>query len=152
MTKILALDLGSNLGFALHDNGVIVSGVESFRPKKKNENKGERWERLVAFLNIFLLAHSPKIVAYEKVRNHKGIQASHMYGAYEAILELICYKLNIRLIPLEVGHIKKHFTGRGNASKEMIIDECLNRGFNPKNDATSGHCTRRIEKCEMEGR
>jgi hypothetical protein len=95
-------------------------------------------------------ANSPKLVAYEEVRRHLGVDAAHAYGGYLAILQEECSPClmcngagvvkseiskgfvtcpdccginskGIEYTGIPVGTVKKTATGRGNASKEDMM-------------------------------
>src|SRR5512144_865847 len=84
---ILALDLGQRTGWALRSAcGVITSGVAEFRP--------DRWQGGgMKFLHFRRWLTEMKVgaggldtVLYEQVRSHAGVDASHAYGGWLAIL------------------------------------------------------------------
>lgn len=131
MTTILALDLGTQTGWALHDGCTIRSGSESFHAKKK-ERSGTRWMKFRRFLIDTRYASTTNAidaVYYEDVRRHIGTTAAHVYGGFLATLEAWCEVNNVPLFPVGVGQIKKHATGKGNTKKQGMIDAAKNRGF-----------------------
>jgi Holliday junction resolvasome RuvABC endonuclease subunit len=83
--------------------------------------------------NTLVIDHITK-VAYEDVRRHLGTDAAHVYGGFLAIVELECEKIGISCTGFPVGTIKKHATGKGNATKEMMILAAKKRGWNPVDD------------------
>lgn len=134
--KILALDLGTNTGWAVFGSMGMFSGVEVFTPapakrtKKalaegyEREHAGKRFYKFERFLcgAIQLNDITPDdVVYYEKVCAHNGTTAAHMYGGFEAILQMVCFELNIRCEPVPVGTIKKFATGNGAAKKPLMI-------------------------------
>ena len=48
--------------------------------------------------------------------------ASHVYGGFLSTLQVYCEERNIPYRGIPAGTIKKHATGKGNASKQMMID------------------------------
>ena len=60
-------------------------------------------------------------VVYEEVRAHIGVDASHSYGGFIAILQAVCLEKNIEYQGVPVQTIKKHATGSGNAKKDDMI-------------------------------
>ena len=60
-------------------------------------------------------------VYFEEVRRHNGVDAAHVYGGLMATLTTWCEHHNIPYQGVPVGTIKKHATGKGNASKEEVI-------------------------------
>lgn len=129
--SILALDLGSQLGFAVLSQGKVVSGTYDMRPAK-GEDPGQRF---ATFENEFLTRmRSIREVYYEQVRRHEGTHAAHVYGALWGILVKWCYENNIPCYGREVAAIKKFVTGKGNAKKKDMIEAMKQRGYNPEDD------------------
>lgn len=133
---ILALDLGSNLGWSIiKRDGTIKGGTQSFAPAKHGGH-GKRFLALIAFLTQIRMTHGPiQAVYYEDVKQHAGTLAAHAYGGFLAIVQTWCATNgDIRLCPLGVGAIKKAWTGKGNAKKELMIASARLRGFSPVDD------------------
>ena len=132
---LLALDLGTQTGWALHHlDGTITSGSESFKPQRF-EGGGMRYLRFKRWLNE-LLAASDHInaVFFEEVRRHAGVDAAHAYGGFMGHLTAWCELHNIPYQGVPVGTIKKHATGKGNASKDEMIAAAVKHGFTPVDD------------------
>ncbi|WP_369952110.1 hypothetical protein [Ralstonia syzygii] len=121
-TNVLALDLGTQCGWAVVTReGKFTSGSDRFDPKRCG-GPGKRW---LAFRE-FLTARAREVgsiqaVYYEDVKNHAGVIAAHVYGGFLAILESWCAANNLPLYGVGVGTIKKHATGKGNATKDDMI-------------------------------
>lgn len=123
MTQItLALDLGTTTGWALKPrDGAIAHGFVSFRPQRF-EGGGMRFLRFKRWLSeINAVAGDIQSVYFEEVRRHAGVDAAHVYGGLMATLTAWCEHHNIPYQGVPVGTIKKHATGKGNASKEEMI-------------------------------
>jgi Holliday junction resolvasome RuvABC endonuclease subunit len=137
MSKFLCLDLGTTTGFAVGDKGLMLSGVWSFRPGRF-EGGGMRFvkfrTKLAEIKESFPASHPITHVFFEEVRRHRGVDAAHVYGGLMAVLTAWCEENNIPYSGVPVGTIKMHFTGKGNASKEMMIAECERRNLNPFDD------------------
>ncbi|WP_148316783.1 RuvC family protein [Achromobacter xylosoxidans] len=132
--NILALDLGTKLGWALLPRGgQIAHGTESFAPRK-SWSPGQRWQRFRTFLHEVVSRHNVHLIAYEDVKRHIGTDAAHAYGAFLALTELVADSHRARLAPVGVGTIKKHWTGKGNADKAAMLAEARARGFRPESD------------------
>lgn len=122
--NILALDLGTKTGWALRmRGGMVSSGTENFAPKAK-ELPGRRWIKFRAWLagmgGMGRSAGELHAVYFEDVRNHSGVLAAHVYGGFLAILQAWCEANCIPCHPVaktRFGQVKKHWTGKGNASK-----------------------------------
>ena len=73
-------------------------------------------------------------VYFEEVRRHAGVDAAHVYGGLMAHLTAWCEHHNIPYQGVPVGTIKKHATGKGNASKEEMLASASRRGYAPIDD------------------
>lgn len=138
--NILALDLGTQLGWARRDvNGVIRSGSVSFHPRARDA-AGQRWLRFSAHLSALKREVGElHAIYYEEVmahgtRENPNVIAAHVYGGFLAQLEIFCDVNRIRLVPVSVSTIKKSFTGNGRAKKEDMFAEARRRGFRPADD------------------
>lgn len=134
MTRLLALDLGTTTGFAIGDvDKRPVSGSVSFKPGRF-EGGGMRFVRFRNWLAEIGQAEQIDQVAFEEVRRHKATDAAHVYGGLMATLTEWC---EVRKIPYEgipVGAIKRHWAGKGNASKPQMIEAAMAKGFYPADD------------------
>jgi hypothetical protein len=79
-------------------------------------------------------AAAPLIVVFEEVRRHQGVDAAHVYGGLLAVLTAWCEEHGIPYQGVPVGTIKKNWTGKGNASKDQMMEEARSRGLNPVDD------------------
>lgn len=132
---ILALDLGTSTGWAIrsHD-GLINSGTVSVRPGRF-EGGGMRYLRFTNWLTeIDRLSGPIAAIWFEEVRNHKGVDASHVYGGLMATLTAWAELRGIPYAGTPVGTIKRHATGHGNAPKEAMIAAAKVRGYSPGDD------------------
>lgn len=128
---ILALDLGTKTGWALYSNDKILSGVQDFSLKLSEKNRqGKRFEKFEEFLNLMHQTYNINYVFFEKVmQHHKSRAAAAIYSGFWAILINWCEKNNITYEGVSVGTIKRFIAGKGNASKEDVIESVKNRGF-----------------------
>jgi len=134
---IIGLDLGTKCGWAVLGNGElsevgqrIESGTWNFSPKR-HEGGGMRYVRfaneLRALLDKWCFDISPQgvsvHVAFEEVRRHRGVTAAHVYGGLMATLQSVLEdrESKVPYVSIPVGTIKKHATGKGNASKEEMM-------------------------------
>ena len=132
---ILALDLGTTTGWALMTrDGSITSGTESFKPHRF-EGGGMRFLRFKRWLTeIKQTSDGIDAVYFEEVRRHLGVDAAHAYGGFMAHLTAWCEHHQIPYQGVPVGTIKKHATGKGNASKGEMIAAAKVRGHFPADD------------------
>ena len=122
---ILALDLGTTTGWALRvADSQIVHGFVSFRPHRF-EGGGMRYLRFRRWLtelkNTVAGTQGVGVVYFEEVRRHLGVDAAHVYGGLLATLTAWCEHHQIPYQGVPVGTIKRHVTGKGNASKDEVI-------------------------------
>lgn len=137
---ILGVDPGTRCGWALLSGGRHVCSGTWDLGSRRHEGGGMRFLRLRAYLTetidlVAVMDRRIDAVAYEEVRRHMGVDAAHVYGGIVATLTAICEdnKLPYRGIP--VGTIKKLATGKGNASKPMMLDAAMTRfGIETKDD------------------
>lgn len=121
MKNILALDLGTKCGWALTLEGKVTSGSVKFDAKNRWR---EWWNFLTSTAHYALDA-----IYYEAVQSHIGTRAAHVYGGFLAFLEAFCAEMKIRLVPVGVKTIKKHFTGKGNATKDDVMSVCFSKNW-----------------------
>jgi Holliday junction resolvasome RuvABC endonuclease subunit len=135
ITTIMALDLGTITGWAVKDHsGGITSGAASFRAGRF-EGGGMSFLRFKQWLTDFKhTLGSIDAIYFEEVRAHKGVDAAHKYGGFVAHLTAWCEHHQIPYSGIPVGTIKKHITGKGNASKTCVITAVKNKGFSPIDD------------------
>lgn len=125
--KLLALDFGADTGWALWDDGVVTSGIWHLNRSSQSRFEGGGM-KFVRFLRFIKELPTPDRVAFEEVRRHMGVNAAHAYGGYLSQLQSWC-ESNHSPIPYEgipVATIKKRATGKGNASKEEMIEAAQN--------------------------
>ena len=131
---ILALDLGTQTGWAIaHPNGAITTGTQGFRPQRF-EGGGMRYLRFRRWLDEMHQLTSIGEVRFEEVRRHQGVDAAHVYGGLLGQLSAWCEHHQIPYAGVPVGTIKRAVTGRGNASKAVVIAAVQRQGFAPKDD------------------
>lgn len=132
--NILALDLSTTTGWALTQNGQVHSGSQSFKPQRF-DGGGMRYLRFQRWLNELNQVENPiAMVVFEEVRRHVSTDSAHAYGGFMATLTSWCEAQKIPYQGVPVGTIKKHATGKGNASKEEMIAAARAKGFNPSDD------------------
>lgn len=128
LTPVLALDLATATGWALRDaRGQLTSGVQSFA-LRSGESSGLRLLRFRRWLREVLELGEVRLVAYEQPVIHRKRRqlnrsvAHNLEGVLLPELEgLVDY---VSPTPAEV---KKHATGKGNASKEQMVEAARER-------------------------
>ncbi len=132
---ILALDIGTTTGWAVRGyDGLITSGTVSFKPGRF-DGGGMRYLRFTNWLTeIDRLSGPIATIWFEEVRNHKGVDASHVYGGLMATLTAWAELRGVPYQGVPVGTIKRHATGKGNADKAAMVAAVRARGFSPVDD------------------
>jgi len=132
---ILALDLGTRTGWAvLPRSGRIASDVNEFRPSRF-EGAGMAFLRFEKFLTDLNRDAGPfDAVVFEEVRAHAGTLAAQVYGGFVAHLTAWCERNAVPYLGVPVATIKRHVTGKGNASKDEVVKAVRARGHAPKDD------------------
>lgn len=133
MKKLLTLDLGTMTGWAVGSDGHVMSGSWSLKPSRY-DSAGMRFVKLAQRLNEVFDAYRFEIIYFEEVRRHQGVDAAHVYGGLLATTQRWCHENGVECAGVPVGTIKKMWTGKGNASKELMIAEAVRRGFAPVDD------------------
>lgn len=131
---VLALDLGTTTGWAISQDGTINSGTQGFKPGRY-EGGGMRFLRFRKWLTeVKNSAGVIDAVYFEEVRRHMGVDAAHAYGGFLATLSAWCEHHHIAYSGVPVGTIKRHATGKGQASKEAVIAAMQAKGHQPQDD------------------
>ncbi|MEO5350998.1 MAG: hypothetical protein H7836_15345 [Magnetococcus sp. YQC-3] len=133
--NILTLDLGSKTGWALHQaDGTITSGTVEFKPGRF-EGGGMAFVRFKHWLDeVCRFAEPIAGIWFEEVRAHAGVTAAHVYGGFLAHLTAFAELSQIPYQGVPVGTIKRHATGKGNASKAEVIEAMRRKGHTPADD------------------
>ena len=132
--KILSLDLGTTMGFAISgEDTAIISGVMDFKVGRY-EGGGMRYVRFKKWLTEIKQGIDFDLVVFEEVRRHAGTDAAHVYGGFLAVLTAWCEHHEIPYAGTPVGTIKKFTTGAGNANKQAMIEAVRSWGFEPVDD------------------
>jgi Holliday junction resolvasome RuvABC endonuclease subunit len=134
---VLALDLGTNTGWALGSQkgkGVLlISGVFRLKPGRF-DSASMRFVRFLKQLNELADLERPDLIVFEEVRAHKGVDAAHVYGGLMAHLQVWATDRDIPFEGVSVGAIKKYATGRGNAPKDAMLEAVKSWGYRPADD------------------
>ncbi len=130
--SILALDLGTNTGFAIYNGESIISGTKRLRHSKSES--GLRFLDFRQWLIEMIKTHRINEIYYERVYRHCGTEAGHVYGGFLYHLAAVVEEFNVKCTGIPVTTIKKLTTGNGKASKEDMMKAVRNSGFNPIDD------------------
>jgi len=132
---ILALDLGQTTGWAVRNaDGVITHGTVQFRPGR-HEGGGMPYLRFRAWLQeLDETLDGIDCVLFEEVIGHRGAIAAQVFGGFLAHLSAWAEMNKIPYEGVPVATIKRHITGKGNATKEEVIAAVRAKGFCPVDD------------------
>jgi len=130
---VLAIDIGTKAGWALYQpKRALLWGTVEFK-NHRFEGGGMKWIRFRAWLDEMGSSCGPDLVLFEEVRRHMGTDAAHIYGGFVAELTAWCELRGISYAAIPVGSIKKAATGRGNASKNDMVDAVRKLGYDVAN-------------------
>ena len=129
--SILALDLGTNTGWAISTGTKVHSGVQSFK-SGRYDGGGMRYLRFQKWLDE--VTDGVQEVYFEEVRRHLSTDSAHVYGGLLATLTAFCENRKLPYSGIPVGTIKKSATGKGNAGKEDVIKAMQGRGYAVSDD------------------
>jgi crossover junction endodeoxyribonuclease RuvC len=130
---ILAFDLGTKCGWAMGRTTDDLSSGALNLSATRFSGGGIRFVRFRKELATMLDVDVDQVV-FEEVRRHQGVDAAHVYGGLLAILTSECEERGIPYEGIPVGTWKRHATGKGNASKAVIVRSMQERGFTPKTE------------------
>jgi Holliday junction resolvasome RuvABC endonuclease subunit len=132
--SLLALDLGTSAGWALHNTAGVASGTVSLK-HTRYDGGGMRFLRFRRWLEQLDVEAGPfEAVYFEEVRRHAGTDAAHVYGGLLGVLTAWCEEYLVAYQGVPVGTIKRFATGKGNADKAAMVDAIRAKGFNPADD------------------
>jgi Holliday junction resolvasome RuvABC endonuclease subunit len=125
-TRLLALDLASQTGWALLASGVTDHGSISFHRKTGRKRTPDDHEG-TAFLNFFkwlktrLHEDKPEAIIYERPGFFKNDSAVNIARGMRGILYMTAANWNIPVIPYSPLAVKKWATGKGSADKNAML-------------------------------
>ncbi len=134
----LALDLGTQCGFACSCG---KSGVWNLKALS-SESIGQRYVKFQHHLETHFRACYIIEIVYEEVKFHRGVDAAHVYGALEGLLQKFCIDNEIEYRGIGVSTIQKVATGRGMApkgQKKKMMFEAAVREFKSVNIISEDH-------------
>jgi hypothetical protein len=130
----LALDLGSNLGWALRVGDEQSSGVLSLKDKGKFSQEG--FGRLYAFLTSHLfkltddgIGQNNFTLLVEIPHCGKFLAANRILFGLLGVVDMWKTNYQIKLVEYRPKAIKKFWTGNGNADKKKMVDKAKEWGY-----------------------
>lgn len=133
MSSTLALDLGTDLGWALKSPAGVHSGIASF-PKRPKDHDGDRLLRFSQWLTT-MKDRGVELVVYERAMGlYKDAFASRLFPQFEAVLLLWCARHALPIKPVHQSTLKKNAAGSGKAKKHDIVAAVRALGYKPATD------------------
>lgn len=119
--RILAIDPGSQCGFAvIGPGGIEVSGIWNLAPAR-GESPGARYLRLLGHLQEVKQAFPDlRLVAYEQAHQRGGAATEYAFGCATHI-QSWCAEHQVDHASFHSATIKKWATGKGNAPKDEMV-------------------------------
>lgn len=136
-SDLLALDVATHTGYySIHGFGTW-NFTES---KKRNDNKQHKDFRDT--IMRFIQDHSIKQIVAEDINVNKHFSDMRKLSEFRGILFEICDELNLpEPAFINVSTLKKWATGNGRASKQEMIQACIDKyKFYPTDDNVSDAC------------
>lgn len=121
--KILALDPATKFGFA-HSCGISGTWDLSVR---RDESAGMRLIRLRGKLAEIGGSVGIDLLVFEAARHAASNGALIVQTEFQSVVKVYCADNGIEYRGYSPSEIKKHATGKGNASKEMMLAEARRR-------------------------
>jgi len=128
VTEILGLDLATKTGWAVTVNrSTLVSGTWAMN-KKAKDSELALVLKFRDHLNETLKNH-PTIgqVVWERVDFCKFLMAHALHNQLLGVLKLWCADNHIPLMPVPVGTLKRHATGKGKADKAAMMSAAVKK-------------------------
>lgn len=152
MTKILALDLATNTGFARNYGPEPRTGSVSFeRPNATKKSPRPHIGYVFSKFDEWLSTQDvPDILAIEEPHMRGGWPTKMGVGLW-AIASAGAYNGKAEVVSVRARDLKISFTGIGNASKEDMIAMAKRRGYDPKDDDEADACLLLEYTLELKG-
>lgn len=118
MNNVFALDIATNCGFSNHE----ISG-------SINLSKGitqNRIYNLYWFLHDVKMSYDFDTLAVERVSGMHKLPLIVM-AQLRGVVEFFCFNNDIAIVEYSSKEIKKFYTGKGNASKQLMIDTFISK-------------------------
>ena len=127
--KLLALDLGTQTGWALHAGAGLESGVQAF-DLKRGESPGMRYLRFRRWLEE--VGTGVELIIYEAA-HHRGGAATEVAAGFATRVQEFCARHGVEHAAVHSATLKKWTTGKGNADKAGML-EAVSRRWKPVTD------------------
>ena len=139
--RTLALDTGTQTGWAIRYGQDLFSGVQNFQHDAKRESPGMRFLRFSAWLRKMIKEYEVGTIIYEQPHQRGGAATTVGVGLVSHLMS-VCAELGVEHVAVHSGTLKKAATGKGNADKgEMIAKagDIAQRPIKDDNEADAIH-------------
>lgn len=124
--NIIGLDLGLKTGWAvIRDTGTFISGIEEL-DRRRTATPGARLLHFESWLLQRLREVEPHIVVYEEP-HLRGRAATSVLYQLTGIVHKVCHFQGVEVASVHSGALKRFATGKGNASKEEMVEAAKER-------------------------
>ena len=123
--KIFSVDPGTKTGWAFMGAGIVESGVQDFA-LKRGESVGVRFFMFRSWLIKMIQNMKPDLVIYEQA-HHRGGAATNLLVGMTTRIQETCEIMNVEYTMIHSMTLKKFAMGKGNASKEAMLEEARDR-------------------------
>lgn len=133
LTRVIALDLATTTGYALAAGGVFVHSAScSFKRHLGNksmpaEHIGQPMLNFQRWLRQRIQEDKPTAFAFEDVFRWSSSDAAKVFCGLRGILMLNSAYYGIPVFGYSPGHVKKFWTGNGNADKALMVAQTITR-------------------------
>lgn len=125
--NVLALDCATKTGFySVYGYGTWKFPNDEHAPK----SAGPGYQQHKAFHDCvadFVRRHGIKVIAAEDVNVSSKFMALRKLSQFQGVLHYTCAELGIPLVLFNVTNIKRHATGKGNATKQEMMEAAARR-------------------------
>ena len=134
--RVLAIDPGTKMGWALGKSGSseVLSGTWDLS-LRRGDSSGMRYVYLRKKLTEILAAYPDLEMVITEQAHNRGGHATEVLNGLVTHVQSWCAEHNItKVTSVHSSTLKKSATGKGNASKEEMIQTAIEKGWNPKDD------------------
>ncbi len=133
--RILALDMATKTGWATRS----FSDVENFK-KRSGDSRGMIFIRFESWLQQMIGIYQPELIVYERP-HARGRAANEVLNGLLAFVVKACEENKVEYTDCPSTTLKKFATGKGNASKQDMIDAYVKKwGVQPIDDNHADAC------------
>ncbi|MHA1952488.1 MAG: hypothetical protein ACW96U_00890 [Candidatus Heimdallarchaeaceae archaeon] len=118
--NVLALDTGTQTGWALLFDKKKYHGTQMFKKKDCDDN-GVVFTFFRAWLESMIRSYHPDVIVYEQP-HFRGAGTQILVGLVTSVQEL-CNKYDVKWMEIHSKTLKLYATGFGNASKEQMMEK-----------------------------